>query len=100
MHYFHVRFWGTQYPRVIHQCELHPIKVAVWRGVTPERVIGPYYFEDDEDGNTVTVTGDRYREMVLFEMFRKLCASCPNVHTARATVQRSKQAEQTRKIKM
>jgi|SRR5258705_6576328 len=75
MRYFRVRFWGTHYPRVIHQRELHPVKVTSWYGVTAERVIGPYYFED-EDGNTVTVTVDRYREMVSFEMFGKLCSSC------------------------
>ena len=57
------RFWGTENPRVIHQHELHPLKVTIWCGVTSERVIGPYFFED-EDGNTVTVTGDRYREML------------------------------------
>lgn len=35
----------------------------MWCGVTAEEIIGPYFFEDDA-GNQVTVTGDRYREML------------------------------------
>uniref|UniRef100_A0AAF5DMY1 DUF4817 domain-containing protein n=1 Tax=Strongyloides stercoralis TaxID=6248 RepID=A0AAF5DMY1_STRER len=37
--------------------------VIVWCGVTSKRIIGPYFFED-EDGQTVTVNGLRYREMI------------------------------------
>jgi hypothetical protein len=57
------RFWGTENPRVMHEEPLHPLKVTVWCGVYVGRVIGPYFFEDDV-GNTVTVTGERYRTMI------------------------------------
>ena len=35
----------------------------VWCGVTATEVIVPYFFEDEE-GNSITVTGARYREMI------------------------------------
>lgn len=57
------RIWGTENPRVIHQRELHPQKCTVWCGVMSQEVIGPYFFEDDF-GNTVSVTGKRYRSMI------------------------------------
>ena len=38
-------------------------KCTVWCGVTKDEIIGPYFFEDDS-GNTVTVTGERYRTMI------------------------------------
>lgn len=57
------RFWGTENPRVIHERVLHPIKYTVWYGVTSQGSIGPFFFED-EDGNSYTVTGERYRDML------------------------------------
>nr|CAH7733486.1 unnamed protein product [Callosobruchus chinensis] len=57
------RMWGTKNPRSIHQHPLHPVKCTVWCAVTSQRIIGPYFFETD-DGNAVTVTGERYREMI------------------------------------
>jgi hypothetical protein len=57
------RFWGTENPRVIHQRQLHPLKCTVLCGVTSQRVIGPYFFEN-EDGNAVTINGDQYRTMI------------------------------------
>ena len=49
--------------RTVHQRELYPIKCTVWCGVTSERVMGPYFFEDEE-GVTVTVTAQRYQQMI------------------------------------
>lgn len=57
------RFWGSENPRVIKQKQLHPIKCTVWCGITAERIMGPYFFED-YDGNAVTVNGERYRTMI------------------------------------
>lgn len=58
-----LRFWGTENPQVIHEEPLHALKLTVWCGIYAEKVIGPYFFEDAV-GNTVTVNGDRYREMI------------------------------------
>lgn len=57
------RFWGTENPMVMTEHELHPQKVTVWCGVTSDKVIGPYFFED-ASGTTVTVNAARYQEMI------------------------------------
>lgn len=57
------RIWALENPRVIHQRPLHPRRVTVWCGVWYRGVIGPYFFEDNA-GNSLTVTGERYREML------------------------------------
>lgn len=46
---------------------LHPPKVTVWCALWSGGIIGPYFFENDE-GQTVTVKGDRYGRM-LTEFF-------------------------------
>lgn len=58
-----LRFWATENPRVMHEEPLHPLKATVWCGVYARGVIGPYFFED-AIGNTVTVTGERYRAVI------------------------------------
>ncbi|CAK9826872.1 hypothetical protein ANTRET_LOCUS4642 [Anthophora retusa] len=57
------RVWGTENPRAVHQRQLHPIKCTVWCAVTSQQIIGPYFFEDN-NGNAVSVTGERYRHML------------------------------------
>ena len=57
------RFWAKENPRAVHQSELHPVKCTVWCAITSNKIIEPYFFEDD-DGNAVTVTGERYRAML------------------------------------
>ena len=58
-----MRFWSRENPRIAHASELHPRKVIVWCGVTSEGIIGPCFFEYPCE-NAVTVTGERYREML------------------------------------
>ena len=55
------RFWAKENPRAVHQRELHPLKCTVLCAITSNEIIGPYFFEED-DGNAVTVTGERYRK--------------------------------------
>ena len=38
-------------------------KVTVWCAFSANGIIGPYFFEN-EAGNSVTVTGERYRAMI------------------------------------
>jgi len=42
---------------------MHPQKVTVWCALWSGGVIGPYFFENDA-GATVTVNGERYRNMI------------------------------------
>ena len=57
------RYWSADNPTIIHEHPLKPRKVTAWCGMTCERIICPYFFEDD-NGRTVTVTGDSYRKYI------------------------------------
>ena len=56
------RYWSQNNPRELHQRPLHSPKVTVWYAMGSFGVWGPYFFE--EGGATVTVTSDRYCEML------------------------------------
>lgn len=57
------RFWASENPRVFHETPLHPQKVTVWCCIHAKNVVGPYFFEN-ENGQTTTVTGENYRQMI------------------------------------
>src|SRR5215469_7289187 len=56
------RFWPAENQRESHQRPLHTAKVSVWCGISKVGIAGPYFFE--EEGATVTVTSERYVEML------------------------------------
>jgi hypothetical protein len=61
------RFWAAENPRELHQKLLHTAKVSVWCGISEVGIVGPYFFEEEEEeeeGATVTVTSERYVEML------------------------------------
>ena len=47
----------------MHERELHSVECTEWCAITANEIIGPYFFEND-DGNAVTVTEERYRAML------------------------------------
>ena len=55
--------WAHKNPRQIVEKPLHPRKVNVWCAFSANGIIGPYFFEN-EAGNSVTVTRERYRAMI------------------------------------
>ena len=57
------RFWALENPHLIHENPLHSEKVTVWCAISAQHIIGPYFF-DDENRDTVTVNGNRYRTML------------------------------------
>jgi len=57
------RFWASENPRELHQRPLHTAKFSVWCGISNVGIVGPYFFEEEE-GATVTVTSERYVEML------------------------------------
>lgn len=65
------RIWASENPREIHERPLHPVKVTAWCGIASSRIIGPYFFED-VDGNTVTLNGNRYRQMLQEYFFHEV----------------------------
>ncbi|KAI6647522.1 hypothetical protein LOD99_8788 [Oopsacas minuta] len=57
-----MRFWALKKPEPIAQRPLSTEKVVVWCAVAYDRIIGSYFFED-EDGKTCTVNRWRYLAM-------------------------------------
>ena len=57
------RYWPPENPQEIHQHPLHSESLTVWCGIASFGVLGPYFFEDDE-GEAVTVTSERYVAML------------------------------------
>jgi hypothetical protein len=49
------RYWAPTNSQELHQRPLHSDKLTVWCGIASSGVLGPYFFEDDEDA-AVTVT--------------------------------------------
>lgn len=68
------RIWASENPRVIVEQALHPAKVTVWCGIWAGGVIGPYFFEDEEDEAPQIVTGERYRAMITSFLWPKVDA--------------------------
>ncbi|GFT81646.1 putative DD41D transposase [Trichonephila clavipes] len=89
------RIWSETNPQVYVEALLHPEKLTVWCALWAGKIIGPYFFKNDE-GHNVTVNGDRYRAMItnffipelnnhdVQELwFQQDGSKC---HTARATI--------------
>lgn len=58
-----VRFWGSENPRIVRPKSHHPERLTVWCGISSNGVIGPYFFED-ERRKSISVTGERYRNLL------------------------------------
>ena len=54
---------GKANPHELHQRPTYDPKVTVWCAVWSRGVTGPYFLED-EDGKAITVTSQRYTEMI------------------------------------
>lgn len=88
------RYWSQENPKEIHQTPLHSQKVTVWCAVSAQGIVGPYFFEDENEENT-TVNSVRYVNMLetFFQQelrrfpenmwFQQDGATC---HTARASM--------------
>ena len=58
-----IRFGARENPQKLHEKPLHSEKVTVWCAMTPTCVIGPYFFKDGQ-GAPVTITAERYNNML------------------------------------
>lgn len=58
-----MRFWALEKPEPIPNQPLSREKLNVWCAITPTRIIGPFFFED-EDGDTTTTNQHRYLDML------------------------------------
>ena len=57
------RIWGTENQHAYIEKPTHPKRVTVWCGFWSRGIIGRFFFEN-EQGEAVTVNGDRYRAML------------------------------------
>ncbi|GBL92398.1 hypothetical protein AVEN_174692-1 [Araneus ventricosus] len=60
------RIWAMENPRTFHPIPLHSPKVTVWGGFTSQFILGPYFFEENDDNGPVTcsVTAAKYCDML------------------------------------
>jgi hypothetical protein len=58
-----MQYWSAVNPKELHEMPLHSPKVMVWCGVGAFGIVGPYFFEHDNE-ETVTVNSDRYVAML------------------------------------
>jgi len=59
------RYWGTENPLIIHEHVQFDQKVTVWCGICSEKIIEPYFFEDN-DGKAISINGGHYRAEQFF----------------------------------
>ncbi|XP_057675297.1 uncharacterized protein LOC130905701 isoform X2 [Corythoichthys intestinalis] len=89
-----MRYWCPENPRELHQRPLHALHVTVWCALSRVGIIGPWFFEENEE--VVSVTPDRYVNMIN-ECFLPTLNSmgvenvwfqqdCAMAHTARASM--------------
>ena len=62
-------FWGSNAPNQVLQRPLHSKKVTAWCAMNSKTIIGPFWFEDDDE-MTTTVNQENYRSVI-----RKFCAT-------------------------
>ena len=53
------RIWGTENPHAYIKMPTQPKRISVWCGFWSRYVIGSFFFEN-EQGEAVTINGDRY----------------------------------------
>ena len=65
------RIWDTENSHAYIEKPKHPKRVTVWCGFWSKGIIGPFFFEN-EQGEAVTVNGDRYQAMLNEFMFTEI----------------------------
>jgi hypothetical protein len=74
------RYWSMENLRELHQRPLHISKVTVWCAVSSFGIIGPYFFQDDDNGQAFTISAECYTNML--EHFLAPIINCLPQHEA------------------
>lgn len=68
------RYWASQNPRWMEEGHTqYPRKVNVWAGIVRNRILGPYFFDEN-------LTGDMYLEFLQQELIPTLTALYPDAN--------------------
>ena len=59
-------FWDSEVPNEVAERPLHSVKCTAWCAISRHGIIGPYWFEDDEE-KAVTINSERY--IAIFSKF-------------------------------
>ena len=65
------RIWGTENRHAYIEKPIHPKRFTVWREFCSRVIIGPFFFENEQEV-AVTVNGDRYRTILNEFLFTKI----------------------------
>ena len=65
------RIWGTENSHEYIEKPTHSKRVTVWCGFWSRGIVRPFFFKN-EQGEAVTVNGDRYRAMLNEFLFTKI----------------------------
>ena len=65
------RIWGTEHLHAYIEKATHAKRVTVWCGFWSRGLIGPFFFENDQ-GEAITLNGDRYRVLLNEILFTKI----------------------------
>ncbi|KAJ4438346.1 hypothetical protein ANN_14288 [Periplaneta americana] len=90
------RYWSDTKPQLLHKTSLRSSKVTCWCSVARFGIIGPYFFEDPQ-GRTVTLTSERYIQILntfLVPELRRTYGSKQDgatAHTANISMNRLRQ---------
>lgn len=57
------KIYEAEKPHPENEVSAHPMYVTVWAAISAQGIIGPYFFED-KNGKHITVTKERYCEMI------------------------------------
>jgi len=57
------RYWSDVNPHLLHETSFHSQKVIVWCAILANRIIGPFFLENEAE-DAVTVNFERYIAMI------------------------------------